>query len=591
MVHLTILLFVSLTGNSLGVKHDNNQVVFSHHGRATREAAYSHMIAPLPIKELEAAANDLYDLCDTIAEVSGSEKFLSNERYGIERIMERIQMIISLVSKQGYSAAPNPTDSNNTISWALRGLPRNKRSAIPNAILGLAAFGHSLYTQTQLSQIFRTLDRTNRTQDRIVERMESMAFRIMNITQHIEQQHHKILTALLMTNKATKTLALKEFESQVTLMVHSFRFELSDFLMGLSRLTENRLSPFLIRPAELVQAYTEMTAKAREAGLHPLTNDAGIMFQAEVSMLVHQGGNLSIIVHIPLYNGEFLNVYQYHPAPMFFEDPSLVMEITSPALYLALDTHHTVARQFTAEEFKNCKHFMNAYHCPQMNVLSKKTEELCLFNLFTQNTKGIEATCRVTLSKVKNHVAQLSASQFRLLAIEPVQLVKECLTGNLVEVVQGVIFITLNETCPCASTPSHYLVRTSAIHGYGDVVHLPLLPKSREWLTSLVQETSWIRRLRIYDYQPLPSQALSLQELKEQEKREPVELYNWMEGWVQTILMYVFLLWIVIRSVVRTCRWLRSRMRTKDPGLGRGTLPSRELVPGVRYPSVQLLPR
>ena len=152
--------------------------------------------------------------------------------------------------------------------------------------------------------------------------MESMAFWIMNITQHIEKQHHKILTALLRTTKATKTLALKEFESQVTLMVHSFRFELSDFLMGLSRLTKNRLSPFLIRPIELVQAYWEMTTKARE---HPLTDDAEIMFQAEVSILVHHGGNLSMIVHIPLYNGEFLNVYQYHPTPMFFEDPSLVM--------------------------------------------------------------------------------------------------------------------------------------------------------------------------------------------------------------------------------------------------------------------------
>ena len=304
------------------------------------------MIAPLPIKELEVAANDLYDLCDTIAKVSGTERFLSNERYGIERIMERIQVIISLVSKQGYSAAPNPTDSNNTISWALRALPRSKRSPIPNAILGLAAFGHSLYTQTQLSQIYRALVRTNRTQGRIVEKMESMVFPITNITQHIEKQHHKILTALLRTTQATKTLALKEFESQVTLMVHSFRLELSDFLMGLSRLTENRLSPFLIRPIELVEAYSEMTTKAREAGLYPLTDDAGIMFQAEVSILVHHGGNPSMIVHIPLYNGEFLNVYQYHPSPMFFEDPSLVMEITSPALYLALDTHHTIARQF-----------------------------------------------------------------------------------------------------------------------------------------------------------------------------------------------------------------------------------------------------
>ena len=68
MVNLvTIFLLISLTGNSLGVKHDNNQVVFSHHGRATQKAAYSQMIAPLPIKELEAAANNLYDLCDTIA--------------------------------------------------------------------------------------------------------------------------------------------------------------------------------------------------------------------------------------------------------------------------------------------------------------------------------------------------------------------------------------------------------------------------------------------------------------------------------------------------------------------------------------------
>ena len=61
-------------------------------------------------------------------------------------------------------------------------------------------------------------------------------------------------------------------------MVHSFRFELSDFLMGLSCLTENQLSPFLIRPAELIQAYSEMTTKARDAGLHPLTDDVGIMF-------------------------------------------------------------------------------------------------------------------------------------------------------------------------------------------------------------------------------------------------------------------------------------------------------------------------
>ena len=136
-----ILLLVFLTGNVLGKKQDNNQVVFSHHGRATREAAYTHMIAPLPIKELEAAANDLYDLFEMINKVSGTEGFLSNERHGIERNHgeDTDDCILSLQARL-FEPFPTSTVSNNTIFWGIRGLPRRKRSPIPNAITWVSRF-------------------------------------------------------------------------------------------------------------------------------------------------------------------------------------------------------------------------------------------------------------------------------------------------------------------------------------------------------------------------------------------------------------------------------------------------------------------
>ena len=126
MVPLTIFLLVSLTGNSLGVKHDNNQVVFSHHGRATREAAYSHMIAPLPIKELEARCKRpvrslrYHSGGIWLGKVSVQQKVRHRTNNGEDTDDH--------ILKQGYSAAPNPDGQQQHHLLGIKGIAKEQES-------------------------------------------------------------------------------------------------------------------------------------------------------------------------------------------------------------------------------------------------------------------------------------------------------------------------------------------------------------------------------------------------------------------------------------------------------------------------------
>ena len=64
------------------VKTDSpNQIVFSHLGKTTKEASYGHLVVQIPIKEVQAAADSLFELCDAVNRNSDSEGFrLANER-------------------------------------------------------------------------------------------------------------------------------------------------------------------------------------------------------------------------------------------------------------------------------------------------------------------------------------------------------------------------------------------------------------------------------------------------------------------------------------------------------------------------------
>ena len=61
-------------------------------------------------------------------------------------------------------------------------------------------------------------------------------------------------------------------------------------------------------PEQLQTAYDEIVDKATEVNLAPLTDDADLIFQSEVSVLGTQDGDLVCIIHIPLCSVELMNL-------------------------------------------------------------------------------------------------------------------------------------------------------------------------------------------------------------------------------------------------------------------------------------------
>ena len=131
-------------------------------------------------------------------------------------------------------------------------------------------------------------------------------------------------------------------DHQVQLLLHSFRFELSYFLQGMMSLMENRLSPLIVSPEALVSAFDHLASNARKRNLIPSSEDPGILFQVPVSTLSNSEGNLYAVVHLPLYLGNTSKLYRHVPASFFLGNTSVILDVESPAEFLAWDTHRMV---------------------------------------------------------------------------------------------------------------------------------------------------------------------------------------------------------------------------------------------------------
>ena len=557
----------------------SNNIYFSRLGKTTKDAAYAHLVAPLPLPELIAATKDMYDLCDAVSTLTNTRNEVINiERYGIQRIVERIELVADLARENGLKQEDSVIDlGNNTVTWSLKRLPRVRRSAttLTASVLGLAAFGTSLFTQQQLTAIASDLKNIKYN----VLQLKTNAFRIFNLTKHVELQHHRIITELLQIDTRTQNLAIANYESQIGLMLQNFRFELNDFLSGLIHLTEGRLSPFLIEPKRLVSSYDKVVQQARRSNLHPISEDTGILFQAPVS-LSKSNDSLSIIVHVPLYDGNLLNIYQYHSTPLVLGNGSLALTVNPNSAYLALDPHHAAGRELTADQFRSCSRYARYYHCPDTNVLSKDLSASCVYNLFIQDMAKIHDYCNLQVTTQTQFALQINDTSFQLATTEPTRLTYECHTSNKVSTIKGVAIITLTDECPKASTPSLYLVKTTNLVSHHPILTVPLQQKATEWLQHNVPNSTSV--LKAFSQQHITSKALRDIQFELDNLNNPWNTYSSVETYVHSGILYVGMLiffFVILRKLHQRCR----------PSIPNHP-PDNEIAPGVRYPSQLLLP-
>ena len=123
-----------------------------------------------------------------------------------------------------------------------------------------------------------------------------------------------------------------EMGQQIHLLIQAFRMELTDFLTGVTRLMDHRLSPLLVEPKALEEAFGKIKNAARLRNMRPMSEDAGILFQVLTSTFVDDNGKLFAITHLPLYARDLLRLYRYVPAPLLLDKQKVSLEIISPAI-------------------------------------------------------------------------------------------------------------------------------------------------------------------------------------------------------------------------------------------------------------------
>ena len=142
----------------------------------------------------------------------------------------------------------------------------------------------------------------------------------------------------------------------------------------------------VVNPDLLQSTYDDIVNKARAKSLNPLSNDADTLFQSPTSVIGTQEGDLLIVVHIPLYSGSLMRLYRYVSAPFPLKE-NIVATIRHDKEYLALDLSGTIGKELSATEILKCDRINRVFHCNGENILQKNLEQLCLCNLYNQQSK------------------------------------------------------------------------------------------------------------------------------------------------------------------------------------------------------------
>ena len=421
---------------------------------------------------------------------------------------------------------------------------------------GLAAFGTSLYTRGQLSQIAQAAEANAQNNLVVAEQAEDNALRIREIYSFLEKQKQAMVKEMNKFRARQKNEVMKVLYSYFMMIETRFRLELRDYFEGIAALMNGRLSPKFIEPSKLKETYDSLLLKARASNLQPLSEDPGIIFQSTVTTIATSTNKLKAIVHVPMYSGSMMTIYRYIPAP-FFLDNSVVIRVKADFDFIALNAEGTLAKQFNAIDLQDCREINRIFHCPRGNVIYKDLKTLCLYNLFQQDSEQIENTCEVILDTASNHAIQLTGSIFRLFAHDPVTVTLDCpqLDKHEAIVIEGAYILTLNQTCPRASTPSHLFIRTTQTTTVGQIVHLPTMTIADNWLSELAEDLNahdvpeMVETIQIDTPGPVSVNRFK-QYLRTTSSRQLYSAVNYAQYGV-TILVILLLLYIVMRLIFR----------------------------------------
>ena len=411
IVMMTIFLTIVLPEGRGELK---NEVTFKRVGELAVGATYGHLTFDIDLDRVRIAYDALQDTLKHVINAQQNVPALQGQKEEVKMVWEKLEILYALVQHDQIKAEVDE-DEQDRVGNALNQL-RNKRQllAAVAGIMGLTSFGTSMYSIGQLKTLKDNIGEQGERIEFLSHQIQEQDLRIYNITQATRRYVEESVDAIGKVAEETRRLTIvKALETSARTYLLNFRMALTDLTIGITELMEGRLSPLLIDPHKLDEAYRNLLAAAKKVGLEPVSLHPGIVFQTPVSVLGKDDRQLVVMVHVPLNAGTLI-LYKYLPSPIIFEDKDVALYVEDEEKYLAMDAHQTIGLQLTPWEFDRCLKMKGVYSCKKSHVFTKSLERLCLYNLFVQRTEEVSKTCQVKVGPLKSSVSQIKTNAYRL---------------------------------------------------------------------------------------------------------------------------------------------------------------------------------
>ena len=115
--------------------------------------------------------------------------------------------------------------------------------------------------------------------------------RINNITRFVEDQYKNWVKQVKLIQESQRRTVMVEMGQQIHLLIRAFQMELTDFITGVTRLMDHHLSPLLVQPKALEEAFNKIknAAKLRKHA-SPCLRMPESYFQVPTSTFVDDNG-------------------------------------------------------------------------------------------------------------------------------------------------------------------------------------------------------------------------------------------------------------------------------------------------------------
>lgn len=567
-------------------------ILFRKMGEVSLRSTFAHLVIPIHMDDFKEA----FDRFSDLETAYNSITTLNNNSFNVaqlelERLRSRLDVLHHLFLKSGSKThfeqydlenaykdilisrlgnklskwQPESLETTNLAgsmrstgeSTSSEGNRRKRDMATVYKVFQLSSFALSLFTKMELSAIWKSArgqadsskyvaalasDNLSRLKivDNFMKKIYDVIYRVTNRTSSLHQE--------------TVRIAIR---GEIDRMSRVFVSEMSDFLAGMQVLLENRISPLIVDPDKLQTLYADLLVACRAKSLVPVSEDSGIIYHSEVSVVGSGEGRLLVIVHVPVYQGSKMNLFRYMPSPFALNHDGVVVAVKSKKEFLALDSSESTGLELSLTDLQGCRRFGRLLHCKNRHVVTKDLDSMCLYALYNQNLINIESLCKVVVLQAASHAIQLDGNTFRVLESQPTQLIKQCSKKGRVVIVDGEYILKLDDECPTASTKSHYFERDKTVMSSGQILSIPLLPESSNWIKTIrdeFQSTDMKEILQDIKYEV--NGPVSLERLRRVVREQEYNRYLTYLWYVQLVLTFLALLYILL--IIG--RWIKDRV-------------------------------